>query len=262
MFKYITLTLLIASAFALPTAEDQLDCLKQNEDTFNCMAVKAVSALNRAARSADVSIFEGVTFVRDTPMERDSRSLKSETELLKELPRGVSDKSQQIAEMFYEAAHSFLKSHSLKVELPEGSMSRALDEGRAKLKKIALPLIAAAGLKIFALAPILLGALALLVVKALVVGKIAFIIAAILAFQRLFSGGSPGFVSNFGNGLGGAFGGNLFGKNPQGWYDSSSSGWSGSAANQGQGYYRSFNDKTDAQSLAYAAQAPSTNEAN
>jgi hypothetical protein len=120
-----------------------------------------------------------------------------------------------------------------------------------------LPLIAAAGIKIFALVPILVGGLALLIVKALFVGKIALLIAGILAFQRLFSGSAGGITSSFGG-----IGSNIFNKNPQGsWYDANQ-GWSGAASNQGQGYYRSFSDKVDAQTMAYAGQAPSSNDAN
>lgn len=118
-----------------------------------------------------------------------------------------------------------------------------------------MPLIAAAGVKLFALIPIVLGSLGLLVMKALFVGKIALLLAGVLAFQRLFGSGS-GATS-------------FFNKNNQpstGWVDNGGGqGWSSGnvAANvQPQGYYRSFNDQTDAHSLAYSAQAPITNETN
>lgn len=130
--------------------------------------------------------------------------------------------------------------------------------GRAKIKKIALPLIAAAGVKLFALIPIVLGSLGLLVMKALFVGKIALLLAGVLAFQRLFGSGN-GATS-------------LFNKNNQpstvGWVDNSGGqGWSSNIGTnvQPQGYYRSFNDRdgrVDAHSMAYSAQAPITNETN
>lgn len=128
--------------------------------------------------------------------------------------------------------------------------------GRTKIKKIALPLIAAAGVKLFALIPIVLGSLGLLVMKALFVGKIALLLAGVLAFQRLFGSGN-GATS-------------FFNKNNQpstGWVDNGGGqGWSsGNVASnvQPQGYYRSFNDQeTDAHSMAYSAQAPITNETN
>lgn len=117
-----------------------------------------------------------------------------------------------------------------------------------------LPLVAAAGLKLITLVPILFGGLALLVFKAIVVGKVALLLAAVLAFQKMFGAGAVGA-------------GGLFGKNPQpaGWYDGQNNqAWSGASA-QGQGYYRrSFDGTTkgDAHNLAFAAQAPVTNETN
>ncbi|XP_011505148.1 PREDICTED: uncharacterized protein LOC105367971 [Ceratosolen solmsi marchali] len=262
MYKYITLALLVASALAVPTDKsesvaERLDCFQNEDDMFSCMAVKLVSSIERAARSADLNIVDGITFIRDTPLERSGKSLKPEKEVLSELPREAADRTLELATMLYESAVSFFKSHSLKVNIPEGSMSRALVEGRAKIKKMILPLIAAAGIKIFALVPILVGGLALLIVKALFVGKIALLIAGILAFQRLFSSSAGSIGSGFSS-----FGSNIFNKNPQGsWYDGNQ-GWSGASANQGQGYYRSFSDKVDAQSMAYAGQVPSANEAN
>lgn len=121
-----------------------------------------------------------------------------------------------------------------------------------------MPLIAAAGVKLFALIPIVLGSLGLLVMKALFVGKIALLLAGVLAFQRLFGSGN-GTTS-------------FFNKNNQpstGWVDNAGGqGWSTSgnvAANvQPQGYYRRFDGhrQTDAHSMAYSAQAPITNETN
>lgn len=123
---------------------------------------------------------------------------------------------------------------------------------------MALPLIAAAGIKLFALIPILLGSLGLLVMKALFVGKIALLLAGVLAFQRLFGSSNSGATS-------------FFSKNPQpstGWFDNANQGWAANVAAgvQPQGYYkRSFdaeNGKIDAHSMAYSAQAPITNETN
>ncbi|XP_001602919.1 uncharacterized protein LOC100118229 [Nasonia vitripennis] len=259
MFKYVVFGLLVASALAVPAPETHLDCMN-HEDMFSCFAVKAASSLDRAARSADLKIIEGITFVRDTPVERSGKSLKPETELMNELPRETADRTLQLINMVFESAVSFLKSHSLNINMPEGSVSRAMTEGRAKIKKLLLPILAAAGIKIFALVPILLGGLALLVIKALFVGKIALLIAGILAFQRLFSGGSVGSIG--GTGFSG-LGSNIFGKNQASWYDNNQ-GWNGASTNQAQGYYRSFSDKaaTDAHNLAYSAQVPSANEAH
>lgn len=117
---------------------------------------------------------------------------------------------------------------------------------------MALPLIAAVGLKAFALGPILIGGLAFLALKAFVYSKIAFIIAAIIALHKMFTGGNAGFS-------------NLFNKSspPIGsWYDNNvAPGWSaGSVGSQPQGYYRrNFEEgNANAQNLAYSAHAPAT----
>lgn len=62
-------------------------------------------------------------------MERASKSLKTETEVLNELPREASDRTMKLVTMLYDSAVSFLKSHSLKINVPEESVSRALTEG-------------------------------------------------------------------------------------------------------------------------------------
>ncbi|XP_076241651.1 DUF1676 domain-containing protein Osi14 [Calliopsis andreniformis] len=268
MNKLVILGLLAASAMAVPMPDSSsvqvdrnLDCLEQESALFSCIFVKAVSTLDRAARSSDIEIFDGVKFVRETPMERSGKDLKTEVDIMNELPKDTSDRAIKLASMLYESAMSLMKSHSLKLSMPEeGSISRAFSEGRGKMKKIILPLIAAVALKVFALIPILLGGLGLLVLKAVFVSKIALLLAGVLAFQRLFGSGSSS----------GAGYSSLFSKNAQpasGWYDSASQGWpAGASAAQPQGYYkRSFNAdnaKMDAHSMAYSAQAPISNEAN
>ncbi|XP_076759074.1 DUF1676 domain-containing protein Osi14 [Xylocopa sonorina] len=260
----VILGLVAASAMAVPMPDSEdaqlnrdLDCLEREDALFSCVFVKTIGALNRAARSSDIEVIGGVKFVRETPMERNGKELKTDLDVMNELPREASDRTIKLAMMLYESAMYFLKTHSLKLSMPEeGSISRALDEGRAKIKKMALPLIAAAGVKLFALVPIVLGSLGLLVMKALFVGKIALLVAGILAFQRLFGSGSSGAA-------------NFFSKNVQpstGWIDSGNQGWSSNAAaGQSQGYYRrSFdvpNGNPDAHLMAYSAQAPIANEA-
>ncbi|XP_034179321.2 DUF1676 domain-containing protein Osi14 [Osmia lignaria lignaria] len=267
MNKLVILGLIAASAMAVPMPDTDnvqlnrnLDCMEQENALFSCVFVKTIGTLDKAARSSDIEILDGVKFVRETPLERNGKDLKTEVDIMNELPRDTSDRAIKLASMLYESAMSFLKSHSLKLSMPEeGSISRALNEGRAKIKKMALPLIAAAAIKLFALVPLVLGSLGLLVLKALFVGKIALLLAGVLAFQRLFGSGSSSGVGNF------------FSKNtqPTAWLDNGNQGWSAGAATnvQPQGYYqRSFdvqNRKVDAHSMAYSAQAPiATNEAN
>lgn len=65
-------------------------------------------------------------------VERLGKSLeKSEMEIMNELPRDSSDRTIKLLSMLYDSAVSFLKSHSLKLSMPEGSISRALVEGKS-----------------------------------------------------------------------------------------------------------------------------------
>jgi len=65
-------------------------------------------------------------------VERAGKSLeKSELEMMNELPRDNSDRMIKLVGMLYDSAVSFMKSHSLKLSMPEGSVSRALVEGKS-----------------------------------------------------------------------------------------------------------------------------------
>lgn len=72
----VILGFLAASATAVPTSvvnnvqlNRDLDCLEQENALFSCISVKTVSMLDRAARSSDIDIVDGVKFVRETPSE-------------------------------------------------------------------------------------------------------------------------------------------------------------------------------------------------
>ncbi|XP_015173229.1 PREDICTED: uncharacterized protein LOC107064733 [Polistes dominula] len=259
MKKLLILGFFVTVTLAIPTSDTlinrDLDCLERENELFSCIFVKAATTLDRASRSSDIQLLDGIVFVRDKPMERSAKSLKTELDVMNELPKDSTERALKLVSMIYESAMSFMKSHSLKLSIPEEFNSRALSEARGKIKKVILPLIAAVGVKIFALVPILFGGLGLLVLKALVIGKIALILAGILFFQKMFGSGST--VSN------------IFGKSPSfgnNWYEPATQGWpSAVSGGQQQGYYRrSFDDtqgNIDAHSLAYSAHEPITNAA-
>lgn len=76
MNKLVILGLAVASAMAVPMPDSSkvqlnrnLDCFEQENELFSCVFVKTVSALDRAARSSDIEIVDGVKFVRETPSE-------------------------------------------------------------------------------------------------------------------------------------------------------------------------------------------------
>lgn len=72
MNKLLALVLLAACVTAGPTTgpaqqSQDLNCLDQDSELFSCVFVKAVSGLDRAARSSDIEVVDGITFVRDAP---------------------------------------------------------------------------------------------------------------------------------------------------------------------------------------------------
>lgn len=44
-----------------------LNCFEQNEVIGSCFLVKTINYLNKASRSNDIGVIDGVTFVRNTP---------------------------------------------------------------------------------------------------------------------------------------------------------------------------------------------------
>lgn len=117
-------------------------------------------------------------------------------------------------------------------------------------------MILAIGAKVIALIPLFLGGVVLLATKAVIVAKIAFILAAVLAFQRLGGSGGSGLGL-----LSRVTGGGSNNVATQGWANAAPAWTSGSATQTGgwssgasssYPYARSY----DAQELAYNAQAP------
>uniref|UniRef100_A0A1B0GMG6 Uncharacterized protein n=1 Tax=Phlebotomus papatasi TaxID=29031 RepID=A0A1B0GMG6_PHLPP len=173
-------------------------------DVTTCLSVKGIMALNRAARAQKIELLPGVTFNRNpSAMFRGAKSL-SENEITANLPSGVQEKTGRLFDLTLEAASNFLTSHDLEIKLPAETtknLARSIEEGRGKLKKLAGPLVLALGAKVVALLPLFLGGLVLLATKALVVAKVAFVLAAVLAVQKLL-GSSGGFSGSGFNLLG------------------------------------------------------------
>lgn len=71
MKVFVVLSILLASAIAAPSVSDIQqnfgqfigNCL-DNGDITTCLAVKGIAVLNRAARSSNIDIIPGITFVR------------------------------------------------------------------------------------------------------------------------------------------------------------------------------------------------------
>ncbi|KAF6208867.1 hypothetical protein GE061_014609 [Apolygus lucorum] len=220
------------------------DCGSRS-DVTTCLGARAIAALDRAARMNDIPVFEGVTLVKENDF-RAGRALMTPEQIEESLPENAEERSSRLVDLAYDSALRFLQSHSLQIKMPQGApenFQRALDEGRAKLKKKILPIVMLIGAKLVTLLPLALGAIGLMAIKALFVGKLALVLAAIIAFQKFFSGGAGAGLSSFS-------------KAPVSDWSSGggSQGWSNSYSGGSGPYRRSM---TAAHDLAYSAQAPS-----
>lgn len=175
-----------------------MECAK-DADAVVCLAVKAAAALERAARlDGDVQVLPGLTVTKNAgggdAAQRDSRSLPTEDELRDRLQHEPADGSSKALDMVVNSALRFLQSRTLTFNFPQTNteeLSRAVEEGRGKLKKKMLPILGLLAVKIVAVLPFVLGVIGFFALKALVLGKLALLIAGILAFQK-FSGSSAG----------------------------------------------------------------------
>ncbi|XP_035777567.1 uncharacterized protein LOC118458805 isoform X2 [Anopheles albimanus] len=274
MKVFIAIAALVAVSMAAPAPAEQStgggafnmmakyfgSCL-ESEEMGTCFAVKGITALNRAARAANIELAPGVTFARDpsVPAERTGKAI-SENEIINTLPADSEQKTDALFDLAIDSAKRLFSARSIQFKLPEEAsenIARSLEEGK-KLKKVLGPLVLAIGGKLFALLPLFLGGVALLAVKALLVSKVAFVLAAILAAQK-FLGGGGGSPLNLlskvaGGGSSGVSGGVAAG-GAGGWSSgAASSGWSNAGAASAQyPYARSYDT---AQELAYSAQVP------
>lgn len=287
MKVFIVAAVLFASALAAPGIIDNkiesdssmskvmqyFGSCADNEDMMTCMAIKGITALNRAARASNIKITEGITLARESSFNARAGKAISENEIVSSLPAEPEQRSARLYDMALETINSFLSSHSLQVKFPTETtkeVSRAIDEGRGKLKKLLpklLPLLI--GKKIFALIPIFLVGLAILAFKALVVSKIALLLAVILTVSKAMSGGGSGGSGGIGGilgkvaGLSGGLGGGLLGGGGSsssggyantgatagGYANSGSQGWSSGSGNNAYPYARSYDEGQD---LAYS----------
>ncbi|XP_076265451.1 osiris 8 [Rhynchophorus ferrugineus] len=162
------------------------------QELFPCLKLKLVGALDRAARSYNVELVEGVTFVKDPNAQQTNEQPKTEAEIEATLPRSLNEKDEALSGLIFNKVGSFLESHSLQIKLPSSAdIARSLsDEARGKKNKkgssmLLLPLILGG-----TLVPLALGALALLAGKALIVSKLALVLAGIIGIKKLLSGNS------------------------------------------------------------------------
>lgn len=201
MYKFVVILSLVAAAFAAPAAqevqqrslfEEAIDvyssCADENDMTV-CLKLRALNFVDRAARSAEFDITDGLKIVQ-TDEAKNSRADygRSLNEIESSLPTEVEAREAAVDQALLDRTAKFLSTHTVELNLSNESSSRSLEEGRGKKKKIVkslIPLLLLLKLKFAALIPIALGVLAFLALKALVFGKIALVISAILGLQKL-----------------------------------------------------------------------------
>ncbi|XP_014212823.1 uncharacterized protein LOC106642526 [Copidosoma floridanum] len=191
----------LGCALAAPTQEQQPSLLEQVYGVYSscssesnlavCLKLKAADYVDRAARSAEIDVFDGLKIVQNNEGKANSRAdnARSLNDIEASLPTEVEARETAVDEVLLDRAARFLSTHTIELSMPE-EVSRSFDEARGKKKKLGkalLPLLLLLKLKAAALIPIALGGLALLAFKALIVGKIALIISAVIALQKLFA---------------------------------------------------------------------------
>ncbi|XP_012287509.1 uncharacterized protein LOC105703592 [Orussus abietinus] len=161
----------------------------EEEDLTVCLKVRALRFFDRAARSADIGLADGVRIIMtDDAKAKDGRANggRSLNEIEATLPKEPEAREAAVDEALLDRAGRFLSTHTVELSVPE-EVSRGFEEARKKKKivKSLLPILLLLKLKAAALIPIALGALALIAFKALIVGKIALIISLIIGLQKL-----------------------------------------------------------------------------
>lgn len=161
-------------------------------NTANCVAAKALKMVEDVAKSPKIEVFPGVVFTSDNPnIQRSGKELK-------ELPVDPKERGQVLFDRLLDTTAKLISGRSLSIKLPftsAKSVARALEVGRAKIKKVMGPLLLGIGAKVFGIMPIVIGAVALIATKALIIAKIAFILAVAIAFPALFSSGGGGIIN-------------------------------------------------------------------
>ena len=106
-------------------------------EVSSCLKIKLLTTMERVSRSAQLSIVEGVTLVKDEPAQagpRNDEPTRTPQEIEASLPRSLEDKEDALNSMIVERALGFLQSHTLKVKLPNvEELQRSLtEEGKSE----------------------------------------------------------------------------------------------------------------------------------
>ncbi|CAH1375102.1 unnamed protein product [Tenebrio molitor] len=153
------------------------------------VASRMIESIKKIENRESLELLPGIT------LEKNS-SLPGELE-----KRALHEPGLTPFELLWSATSGLISNRVLKFRVTLNSLngvSRALNEGRGKMKKMMTPFIFEIATKMITAVPVVFGIVVLLTTKALLVGKLALIISVILFFQIFLSGGSIVSYDGFG----------------------------------------------------------------
>ncbi|KAG5884645.1 hypothetical protein JTB14_035740 [Gonioctena quinquepunctata] len=168
---------------------------------LNCAAERAIKTIELASEQKKLEILPGVELISIYP----SSSRTAKNLILQKFPSNTQEKNQNLVKQLLNATARFISGRMVHIKLSQSStetISRALEEGRGKMKKLS-PIILGLGALMTLVLPLMMGGLSLLSAKALIIGKVALVLSLILLLQGFFTGsmGGTNILPYFGNGL-------------------------------------------------------------
>lgn len=118
------------------------DCVdREYAEMLNCFGVKAVAAIDRAARLSTINIVPGISLTADHEVlkQRAARNLRTEEEIENSISTEPKEKGSKLIDLLFDSMARFLESHTLQFRLPKSTsfeLQRALDEGKLYYNKI------------------------------------------------------------------------------------------------------------------------------
>ncbi|XP_044727544.1 uncharacterized protein LOC123291215 [Chrysoperla carnea] len=157
---------------------------EQSDDLIKCLKIHALKFTDRALKSKQISLFDGIAFIRDES-DKYSRAYHNDEKLTENLQ---SLSTHEIDRLLIDRTQRFLDTHKVQLSVPRlfADENDSESRGHKHMKKYIGPLLAALTLKSGLLA-MSFKAVALLAGKALLVGKIALVLTAILGLKKLLS---------------------------------------------------------------------------
>jgi hypothetical protein len=135
----------LATAFAFPSAEepkageDGVNGVYNfinscgNEDLTTCLKMRALTFMDGVLQRGDISVAEGVTLHRTTPVSAKSGRALTQAELESTLPANEEERSAQVETLLVDRVAKFLQTHTLEFKVPDSSISdmkRSIEEGK------------------------------------------------------------------------------------------------------------------------------------